>query len=205
MVSQEIAIKQLGLLEKKSSKIRLAAEGWKNDFELLISTILSARTKDETTIKVAEKLFKKYPNTKKLKNANLKEVEEIIEPINFYQNKAKNIIQCSKSLYENYGGKVPHDFEKLIELRGVGRKTANVFLAQIGKDAIGVDTHVSYCSQRLNWTNNENPEKIERDLKKLFPKDYWNKINPTLVRFGKTYTNRIEKNRILDKIKEIIF
>jgi len=90
----------------------------------------------------------------------------------------------------------------LVKLRGVGRKTANVFLSEMGKPGIGVDTHVSYISQKLGWTKNKNQHKIEQDLKKLFPKKCWNKVNSTLVRFGKTHTSRKEKDKILNQIKK---
>lgn len=196
------ALKQLKMLEKYSKSPRLAAEFWSNDFETLISIILSARTRDETTIRVAEKLFKKYPNAKKLSNADIKDVEGIIKPVNFYKNKSKAIIKCSKQINDNYNGKVPHEIEELLKLSGVGRKTANVFLSEKGKNAIGVDTHVSYISQYLRWTNNKNPVKIEGDLEKIFPENKWKYVNPTLVRFGKTYTSRKQKNKILDEIKK---
>ena len=97
-------------------------------------------------------------------------------------------------------GNVPEDFEDLIELSGVGRKTANVFLAEYGTDALGIDTHVSYISQKLKWTKNKDPHKIEQDLAKLFPKNYWRKINSNLVRFGKTHMSRKKKDSILKEI-----
>ena len=134
--------------------MRLAAESWRSPWQILISTILSARTRDEKTIPVAKELFNKYSNVKKLANARIKGVENIIRPLNFYKNKSKNIINCSKKIYKEYKGKVPEDIEELIKLSGVGRKTANVFLSGVGHRAIGVDTHVSYISQKLNWTKN---------------------------------------------------
>lgn len=199
----KIALKQLKELAKYSKSPRLAAEEWDEEWQILISTILSARTRDETTIKVAERLFSKYSNSRKLGNAKLNEIEKIIRPINFYKTKAKNVIECCKKLDKEYNGKPPHDINKLIELNGVGRKTANVFLSEIGKDAIGVDTHVSYISQYLGWTKNKEQKKIELDLEKLFPRNKWKYINPTLVRFGKTYTSRKEKKEILDRVKKI--
>lgn len=200
------AIKQLKALENQGKEMRLAAEKWKTNFQTLIAIILSARTKDETTIKVCKKLFKKYPNVKKLSSAKQKDIEKIIKPINFYKNKSKNIIKASEFLIENYNGRVPEDFEKLMKIPGVGRKTANVYLveeAKENKDAIGVDTHVSYISQKLKWVKASKPEKIESELKKLFPKKYWKEINPVLVRFGKTYTSRKEKDKILEEIKKV--
>ncbi len=203
-MDQKTAIKQIKLLDKYGKKeMRLAAEEWPTKFQTLISIILSARTRDETTIKVAKELFKKYPTPEKLFKSNLNELQKIIKPVNFYKNKSKNIINCAKFLVEKYKSKVPKNFEKLISLPGVGRKTANVFLAESGGANIGVDTHVNYVSQKLGWTKNKNPHKIEKDLERLFPKNYWRKINETLVRFGKTYTSRKKKDEILKKVKDL--
>lgn len=197
------ALKQLKEINKLKGDMRLAAEEWKTDFQTLISTILSARTLDETTIKVCNVLFKKYPDAISLSKARIQGVQKIIRPINFYKNKTKSIINCSKLLQEKYKGEVPSNYEKLIELPGVGAKTANVFLSEIGKDAIGVDTHVYYISIYLDWSKSKKPEQVEEDLKKLFPKSYWKKLNSILVRFGKKYTSRKEKNSLLDKIKKV--
>lgn len=199
----KIALKQLKSLSKKGSEMRLAAESWKSPFETLISTIMSARTRDEVTIPVAEKLFKKYNTSKKLGNSKISEIQEIIRPVNFYKNKTKNIIACANAIDKDHKGKVPLKIDELVKLPGVGRKTANVFLSEVGDYAIGVDTHVSYISQKLGWTENKNPHKIEEDLKKLFPKRYWSDINENLVRFGKTHTSRKEKDKILDEIRRM--
>lgn len=195
------AIKQFNELKKDVKNMRLAAEAWDKEWKTLISTILSARTRDETTIIVSEKLFKKYKNVKQLSKARLKDVENIIRPVNFYKNKSKNIIICCKMLDEIYKGKVPHDFNKLIELRGVGRKTANVFLSEQGKQRIAIDTHVGYISKYLGWTKYSEQKKVEADLENLFPENLYKEINPTLVRFGKTHTSRKKKNKLLDEIK----
>ena len=106
-------------------------------------------------------------------------------------------------MVKDYNGGVPHIFEKLIELPGVGRKTANVFLAEYGYGAIGVDTHVDYISHYLGWTKGKNQEEVERDLMKIFPKKSWGRLNWVLVRFGQTHRSRKEKNRILDEIGKI--
>lgn len=180
--------------------MRLAVEKWDRPWKTLISTIMSARTRDEVTIQISNNLFKKYPSTEKLGNAKLKDVEKIIKPVNFYKTKSRNVINCAKVLTEKYKGKPPHDFDKLIELPGVGRKTANVFLSEMGKDAIGTDTHVLYISKKLGWTKSDKPKNVEEDLKNLFPKKYWSKINPILVRFGKTHSRK-KQDEILNKIK----
>lgn len=197
------AMKQLNELAGLGRPMRLAAEDWTSDFQILISTILSARTRDEITVPVAEKLFEKYKNPHKLAKGKINDVSKIIKPVNFYKTKAKNIIKCAQNLVKNFKGKVPHDFEALLSLPGVGRKTANVFLAEQGKDAIGVDTHVFYISRKLGWARNKNPHKVEEELRKLFPKKYWNKINSTLVRFGKTHTSRKQKDKIIEDIRKI--
>ena len=198
-----IALKQLRAMGQNSKGMRLAAEEWASDFQILVSTIMSARTRDEVTILVAEKLFKKYSNAKSLANANINEIKKIIRPVNFYRNKSKNIINCSQVIIKNYNGKVPHDMDELLKLPGVGRKTANVFLAEHGKHALPVDTHVFYISRKLGWARDKNPHKVEHELKTLFPIKYWNKINTTLVRFGKKYTSRKQKDDLLNKIKNI--
>ena len=202
-MNQKTALKQLKILAKKPKEMRLAAESWSSDFQILISTVMSARTRDETTIPVAEKLFKKYPNSKKLSRAKLSEIQKTIRPVNFFRNKSKNIIACAKKIESDFKGKVPKTIESLISLPGVGRKTANVFLSEIGKPGIGVDTHVSYISQKLGWTKNKNPHKIEKDLKELFPEKYWSIVNSTLVRFGKTHTSRKQKDKILEEVRRV--
>lgn len=202
-MDEKTALKQLEKLSKLGGNMRLAAEEWKNNFQTLIAIVLSARTRDEVTIEVCKKLFKKYPNSKALSNANLSEIEKIIKQVNFYKNKSKNILNCSKSLVKNYKSQVPEEIDELIKLPGVGRKTANVFITEIGKQGIGIDTHVSYISQYLGWTKNSKPEKIEKDLKELFQKKHWNKVNSTLVRFGKAHLSRKNKDKILEEIKKV--
>jgi endonuclease III len=201
-MEREKAIEQLNKLKNLESikGMRLAAEKWDAPWKTLISILLSARTRDEVTISVSTKLFEEYNTIKKLANAKIEDVEKTIRPINFYKNKTKNIISCAKMLDDNYCGKVPMDIDELIKFPGIGRKTANVFLAEFGKDTIGVDTHVSYISQKLGWTSKKTPEKIEKDLEGLFPKEYWRTLNSTLVRFGKTHTSRKEKDKILEEL-----
>jgi len=194
----------LKLLEKHSNIMPLAAENWKNEFQTLVAIILSARTRDETTIKICKILFQKYPSAEKLAKARIRDIENIIKPVNFFRNKSKNIIACAEMLVNQYNSEVPKNIEELIKLPGVGRKTANVFLTEVGQDGIGVDTHVSYISQKLGWTKNSNPHKIEEDLKSLFPQKYWNKVNSTLVRFGKSHMSRKKKDDLLNEIRKQI-
>ncbi len=203
-MNRKIALNQLRELKNLGSKdMRLAAEGWDQPWKTLIAITMSARTRDEVTIPVAIKLFKRYNSLYKLAHSDVKEVENIIKPVNFYKNKSKNIINCAKLLVKEYKMKVPLSFDELLNLPGVGRKTGNVFLSEYGNHGLGVDTHVSYISRKLDWTKHKNPSKIEEDLKKLFPKSYWNKVNPTLVRFGKTYTSKRKKDALLLQTSKI--
>lgn len=203
-MNQKQAVLQLKEFKKyiKNSP-RLAAEGWNKPWKTLVSTLLSARTRDEKTIEVCEILYKKYPTAKSLANAKLKDVEKIIRPVNFYKTKSKNIIECAKIIYNEYKGEPPIDFEKLTQLPGVGRKTANVFLAVYGHDKIGVDTHVSYLAQKIGWTKNKKPELIEKDLENLFPKNKWIEINYILVGFGRTYKSRKQQDEIIKDIRKV--
>lgn len=196
-------IKQLKEIKRLSSDIRLAAEDWDSDWKILISTLLSARTRDEVTIPIAQKLFSKYKSVEELTKAEIKDIQQIIRPINFYKNKSKNLLNCAKVLCQDYKGIVPLNFEKLIELPGVGRKTANVFLSEVGKPAIGVDTHVFRIARELGWSKGNKTEEVERDLKEIFPKDHWINVNSILVRFGKTYTKKKQFNKLIKKIKSI--
>ena len=197
MVTRKDAIQQFKAIERmiKDNNMRLAAQ-WSEDWKALIATIMSAVTRDEVTIVVCERLFRKYPSMKALGRAKLGDVEKIIRPVNFYRNKSRNVIATAKILS---GKKIPDSVSELIKLPGVGRKVANVYLAEIHKaSAIGVDTHVARISYKLGWTNSKNPHVIEKDLERLFPRSYWVKINETLVRFGKSYgTSRRREDDIL--------
>lgn len=203
MDKQKRAIKQLKRIEKLAGDLRLAADGWDEDWKTLIATLMSARTTDKKTIPVAEELFKTFNSINKLAHTGYDDVAAIIRPVNFYKTKSRNIIELSKILVKDHNSKVPHDFDKLIELPGIGRKTANVFLAEKGDSRIGVDTHLTYISNYLGWTEHKEQEKIEKDLENLFPRRLWGDINWIVVRFGQTYPNRRIKNEILNKIKRI--
>ncbi len=204
-MDRKTAIRQLKELERLGGvkQMRLAVEGWREEWQTLISILMSARTRDEVTVIVAENLFAEFPTLVELGKANPKDVARIIGPVNFFQNKTKYVIAISKMLHEKHGGKPPRTIEELILLPGVGRKTANVFISEYGAPAIGVDTHVSYISQKLGWTAHTTPDKIEFDLKALFPQNFWSRVNGACVRFGKTYMSRIKKDELLEKIKQL--
>ncbi len=154
-------------------------------FSILIGTILSARTKDENTTKVVKKLFLRYRTPKALANAKVWNVEKLIKSIGFYHVKAKRIIKVAQIINLQYKGKVPENFEKLIELPGVGRKTANcVLVYAFDKPAIPVDTHVHRISNRLGLVDTKTPEETEFELMEKIPKKYWLQINDTFVMYG---------------------
>jgi endonuclease-3 len=169
----------------RMTALRALHEAETGSFSILIGTILSARTKDETTTKTVKILFSKYKNAKALADAKTKDVEKIIKSIGFYHVKAKRIIKVAKIINSQYKGKVPDSLEKLIELPGVGRKTANcVLVYAFDKPAIPVDIHVHRISNRLGLVETKTPEETEQELMKKIPKKYWIEINDTFVMYG---------------------
>ena len=171
-------------------------------FSILIGTILSARTKDESTTKVVKVLFSKYKNPKQLANAKLKDVEKIIKPIGFYHVKSKRIIEVAKIIDSKYKGKVPEDLDTLVELPGVGRKTANcVLVYAFEKPAIPVDIHVHRISNRLGLVETKNPEDTEQELMEKIDKKFWIDINDTFVMYGQNICKPISPMCNVCKIK----
>ncbi|MCM8818551.1 MAG: endonuclease III [Candidatus Omnitrophica bacterium] len=160
---------------------------FKSSFQLLIATILSAQTTDEMVNKITEKLFKRFKTPSDFASAKLEEIEKYIKSVNFYRNKARNIKKLSEMIVKEYDNKIPDSMEKLIKLPGVARKTANVVLSQaFGKaEGIVVDTHVKRVSNRLGLTKNNDPEKIEKDLMKIVPKEKWISFPFRLILFGR--------------------
>ncbi len=156
-------------------------------WELLVATILSAQCTDARVNIITKDLFVKYRTIEDFAKADLKELEQDIRQAGFYHNKAKNIIGSARMILSDYGGEVPRDIEDLTRLPGVGRKTANVIRGNIyGIDSIVVDTHVKRISGRLQLTGEEDPEKIEYDLMKVIPQEYWILINIWFITFGRT-------------------
>ena len=171
-------------------------------FSILIGTILSARTKDESTTKVVKELFKRYKDAKALANAKLKDVEKIIKPIGFYHVKAKRIIEVASIINSKYKGKVPDILDELVALPGVGRKTANcVLVYAFEKPAIPVDIHVHRISNRLGLVKTKTPEDTEMELMKKIPKKFWLEINDTFVMYGQNICKPISPMCNVCKIK----
>lgn len=178
--------KILGLLKKQYPDVRCALSH-KNPLELLIATVLSAQCTDERVNKVTETLFKKYRTAKDYANASLKEFEKDIYSTGFYKNKAKNIISTCNILNKKFHGKVPKDFDELLKLPGVARKTANCVMGTgFGvPSGVVVDTHVSRVTQRLGLTKNTDPNKIEQDLMKIIPQNEWIMFSHRLIWHGR--------------------
>jgi endonuclease-3 len=156
-------------------------------FKVLISTIMSARAKDEVTEVLAEALFRKYPDCNSLARAKQKDVIKIIRKIGFFNAKSKNVINAAKMVRDDFGGNVPDTMEELLKLPGVGRKVANCVLVYAFKqDAIPVDIHVHRISNRLGWVKTKAPEETEEALVKHVPQKHWQIVNDTFVAHGKT-------------------
>ena len=169
----------------RMTALRELHEAETGPFSILIGTILSARTKDEATTKAVKVLFSKYKNPRELSRAKIKDVEEIIKSIGFFHVKSRRIIEVAKIIDKKYKGAVPDDLETLIQLPGVGRKTANcVLVYAFEQPAIPVDIHVHRISNRLGLVDTKNPEETEQELMKSVKKRYWIDINDTFVMYG---------------------
>ena len=156
-------------------------------WQLLIATILSAQCTDERVNMVTKDLFVKYKTLEDFANADQLELEKDIHSTGFYKNKAKNIIACAKKLVKDYNGEVPNDIDKLTELAGVGRKTANVIRGNIYHEpSIVVDTHVKRISRKLGFTKEEDPEKIEYELMEVLPREHWILYNIQIITHGRS-------------------
>jgi endonuclease III len=167
----------------------LYSEGYSNGsrdpFFVLISTVMSHRTRDDVTYPAAEKLFNRFSTPKEMVEADIYEIETLIKDVGFYRVKAGRIKEISRILLEEYNSSVPEDMESLLRFPGVGRKTANCVLAHAFlKDALAVDTHVHRISNRLGLVKTKDPEETETELKKIFPQRYWKYINLLLVKLG---------------------
>jgi len=164
-------------------QLREAENG--SPLSILIGTILSARTRDENTSAVVRKLFSQYKTAHALASAKISDVEKIIKSTGFYHVKAKRIIEVASIIDSKYSGKVPQTLDKLVELPGVGRKTANcVLVYAFDKPAIPVDTHVHRISNRIGLVQTKTPEDTEIELMKKIPRKHWIRINDTFVMYG---------------------
>lgn len=164
-------------------------------YKILISTMLSLRTKDATTKEASLRLFEKADTPKKMIKLSEEEIAKLIYPVGFYKVKAKNIIETSKIIIDEYNGKVPDEIDELLKLKGVGRKTANLVVTEAyNKDGICVDTHVHRISNRLGYVNTKTPEETEFALRDKLPKEYWRIYNDILVVYGQNLCKPISPN-----------
>ncbi len=162
-------------------------KGRRNPFQILISAILSTRTRDEQTIKVCKRLFEFVKKPEDLLKLSEDELADLIREVGFNRIKARNLRKIAEILVRDYGSKVPDSLEELLKLPGVGRKVANIVLANaFGKPAIAVDTHVHRIANRMGIVKTKRPEETERELMKIVPKELWHKVNKPFVGFGQT-------------------
>jgi endonuclease-3 len=160
---------------------------FKTPFQLLVATILSAQCTDKRVNMVTPALFKRYRTPAAMSQANPEDVEEMIKSTGFFRNKTKSLLAMSRAVAEEHGGRVPDTMEELVELPGVGRKTANVVLgnAYDKNEGVVVDTHVGRVSGRLGLTKESDPVKVEKDLEKLFPREQWTMLAHLFIEHGR--------------------
>lgn len=158
----------------------------RDPFRVLVTTILSQRTRDENTEQASKKLFEKYPNINSIASAEPEALYELIKVSGMYRQKAEKIVLASRIIKNDYQGNVPDNIDELVALPGVGRKTANIVLnIGFGIPAMSVDTHVHRISNRLGWVETKTPAKTEEALVKLLPPDIWGPLNGSMVEFGR--------------------
>ena len=187
------------VFKKHYRKVPLETFG-KNSYKVLISILLSSRTKDEVTLEACKRLFKKAPSIYKLKNLGTKELKNLIYPVGFYKTKAKHLKKLAEIIKSKFKGKIPSTRDELMLLPGVGRKTANLVLNRaFAIPAIAVDTHVHKISNMLGWVRTKTPEQTEKELVKILPKKYWSDINRLFVSIGRQFTTQKKLQEFLEK------
>ena len=186
MKNKKEAIKIIEILKEYYPDCRCSLD-FTTPFEMMIAVMLSAQCTDERVNKTTPFLFAKYNTPESLANIDIKELEEIIHPCGFYRNKAKNIKACSQKLLDDFNGIVPQDINLLQTLPGVGRKSANVIMLEAFCNPVGiaVDTHAKRIANKVGFSKQQDPEKIEQDLLKVVPKKYYYDVNHLLVWHGR--------------------
>lgn len=190
MKSKKVAIEIVEKLKKYYPDATCSLD-FKTPFQMVIAVMLSAQCTDERVNKTTPELFEKYGTPEKMAEIDIEELEKIIHPCGFYKNKAKNVKACSQKLLENFGGIVPQNMEDLQSLPGVGRKSANVIMLEAfhNPQGIAVDTHAKRISNKMGFSNQTEPEKIEQDLLKQIPKEYYYDVNHLFVWHGRAICN----------------
>ncbi|WP_029551281.1 endonuclease III domain-containing protein [Thermocrinis jamiesonii] len=182
---------------------KLKAQKKGDPLRALICTLLSTRTKDETTAEVCKRLFERVKSLDDLLEIDQKELEGLLYPVGFYKNKAKYLKQMALQIKEEFNGEVPNTLEGLLKLKGVGRKVANIVLVEaFGKPAIGVDTHVHRICNRWKLVSTKTPEQTEKVLTQILPKEYWMDFNRLLVAFGQTICKPVKPKCDVCPIRE---
>ena len=187
MRKKEKAYLLLSRLEEMFPNAQTELRNWSTPFQFLVCIILSAQTTDKQVNKVTEKLFQIYPDGYTMSLASVKDIEGHISSINYYHTKAKNIKKMSEIIVKDYNGEVPTSLEALLKLPGVGYKTANVFLNDLyqSNQGIAVDTHVKKTALKYGLTKNTDPNKIAKDLERIYDREDWYKINRYFVLYGR--------------------
>jgi endonuclease-3 len=186
MNKEKLALEITARLKLRYPRLKTALN-WKNPWQLLVATVLSAQCTDKQVNKITPVFFQKWPTPFDLEKSSLEEVAQVIRSAGFYRNKSKNLIASARIIVSRFNGKVPDRMEELLALPGVARKTANIILSNAFgiNQGIAVDTHVKRISFRLGLSESTNPEIIEKDLTVLFPVEEWGNINHLLVFFGR--------------------
>ena len=187
MKKQNIDISNFITILKQTYPDATCSLDFKTPFQLVVAVMLSAQCTDERVNKTTPTLFKKCKTIEDFANIDIKELENLIHPCGFYKNKAKNIKLCAKQVVENFNGVVPQTMDELLTLAGIGRKSANVILLEVFgiANGIAVDTHAKRISNRIGFSSETDPSKIEQDLLKIFPKRYLKDVNHLLVWHGR--------------------
>lgn len=189
--------KVFDVFEKNYQLVPLETFG-KDLYKTLVSTLLSARTKDEVTLDASKRLFAKAPDIKALNKLTAQKISQLIYPVGFYKTKAKYLKKLSEMVVKQFKGKIPETRKGLMQLPGVGRKTANLILNRaLEKPAIAVDTHVHKISNLLGWVRTKNPAETEKELVKILPKKYWKDINRLFVSIGRQYKSKEKLTQFL--------
>ena len=176
----------------------------RDPYQVLISVLLSSRTKDEVTFEAAKRLFKRAPNINLLSGLGVSEIRNLIYPVGFYKTKSIHLARLAKMVIKDTDGEVPKTRNQLLNLPGVGRKTANLVLNRaFNIPAIAVDTHVHRISNLLGWVKTKTPQKTEDKLTKILPKKYWSRINRLFVSIGRQFTTQKRLKEFLKKNKLI--
>lgn len=190
-------------MDKLFPEAKSELENWETPFQFLICILLSAQTTDAMVNNVTGELFEKYPDAATMSKADPEDVLPIIRRVNYNRNKSKFVVGTAKIVAEKYGGEPPKTIDELIELPGIGVKTANVFLNDLYKanTGIGVDTHVLRVSNRLGLSDGNTPEKVAADLQKIYPQEDWHRVNSLFVLYGRY----ICKARVKPEKSECVF